>query len=54
MIADEIIPESYGRHKKRSVENTSKSERVFERDALIVEAAMRKIGKISFTRVPRK
>jgi hypothetical protein len=54
MVADEIIPESYGRHKKRSVEDTSKGERVFERDTLIVETTMRKIGKVSFTRVPRK
>ena len=52
MIADEIIPESYGRHEKRSIEDVSKSERVFERDALIVESAMRKIGKVRFTRFP--
>jgi hypothetical protein len=54
MIADEITPESYGRHEKRSIEDMSKSERVFERDALIVETAVRKIGKVSFTGVPRE
>ena len=54
MIADEIIPKSYGRHKKRSVEDPSKGERVFERDALIMETAMRKIGKVPFARIPRK
>jgi hypothetical protein len=54
MIADEIIPESYGGDEKRSVEDTSKGERVFEGNALIVETAMRKIGKVSFTGVPRE
>jgi hypothetical protein len=54
MIADEVIPQPYGGHEKRSVEDTSKSECVFERDALIVETAMRKVGKVSFTGVPRE
>jgi hypothetical protein len=54
VIANEIIPESYRRHKKRSVENMSEGKRVLKRDALIMEPAMWKIGKVSFTRVPRK
>ena len=54
MIANEIIPKSYGRHKKRSVKDTSKGKRVFERDALVVEPAMRQIGKVSFTGIPRE
>ena len=52
MITNWIVPKSYGGHKKRSVEDASEGERVFERDALIVESAMRKIGKAPFTRFP--
>ena len=52
MITNRIVPKSYGRYKKRSVEDASEGKRVFERDALIVESAMRKIGKVPFTRFP--
>ena len=54
MIANGIVPQSYGRHKKRSVEDAGEGERVFERDPLIVESAMGKIGKVPFTRFPRE
>ena len=52
MIANGIVPKSYGRHKERSVEDASEGERVFERDALIVESAMGKIGKVPYSRFP--
>lgn len=52
MIADEVIPKPRGQYKKHSVEDTSGNERVFECDALIVELTVRKIGKVSFTKVP--
>jgi hypothetical protein len=52
MIANGIIPKSYGGHKKSSVEDASEGERVFERDALIVESTMGKIGKVPYTRFP--
>jgi hypothetical protein len=52
VIADEIVSKPYGRYEKCSVEDTSKDEGIFERYALIVETAMRKVGKISFTGIP--
>jgi hypothetical protein len=54
MIADEITPEPRWWYKKRSIEDTGKDKRIFECDALIVEAAVRKICKVSLTRVPCK
>jgi hypothetical protein len=54
MITDETIPQPCGWYKKRSIEDAGKDECVFERDALIVEATVRKIGEVSLARVPRK
>jgi hypothetical protein len=50
MIANGIVPKSYGRYKKRPVEDASDGERIFECDALIVESAVRKIGEVPFAR----
>jgi hypothetical protein len=52
VIADEILPKPSGRYKKRSVEDTSKDERIFECDTLIVETTVGKIGEVSLTRDP--
>jgi hypothetical protein len=54
MIADEIVPKPCGWYKKRSIEDASKDERIFECNTLVVEATVGKIGKVSLTRVPRK
>lgn len=52
MITNGIVPKSYGGHKKCSVEDAGEGKRIFERNALVVESAMRKIGKVPFTRFP--
>ena len=54
MITDETIPQPCGWYKESSIEDTGKDECVFERDALIVEATVGKIGEVSLARVPRK
>ena len=54
MIADEVNSQPRGWYKERPIEETGEDECVFERDALIMEAAVRKIGEVSLTRVPRK
>jgi hypothetical protein len=54
VVAEEIGAKVGGRYQKGSVQDASEDESVLECDALVVKAAVRKIGEISFTRIPRK
>ena len=43
-----------GRYEQRSVQDTSEDEGVFKCDALVVKSTVRKIGEITFTRIPHE